>query len=200
MDAKCTTCRGTSDNGACQYCRKRMTRMLRELVSYVTLLRSQPSLRQQVSSQQEGRGSGNHALVINVQIVDLINRTGVEAMLKSWATMVVDERDMHPSLLKPTQQEDVIHRCKAVLMANVDWLGEHDAWPDLYLEVKEPWSTLKRIILGERKPPAAVPCPVMECDGHLILQRNGDVHCSDDDTHTWKYEQWSRLALLIADS
>lgn len=200
MDTKCGTCKGISENGACSYCRRRFTKMTRELVSYVTLLRSQPALRQQVSTQQEGRGSGNHSLVINVQIVDMISRHGVEAVLKEWATMVVDERDLNHGLLKPTQQEDTIHRYKAVLMAHVDWLGDHEAWPDLYLEIKEPWSTLKRIILGERKPPAPVPCPVVECTGHLILQRNGDVHCHEDDSHAWVYEQWSRLALLIADS
>ncbi len=195
---KCLTCRGNSEKGACPYCRKRLRKMLKELISFIDLLNASPSLRQQVSSQQEGRGSLSHALIINVQIVDLIGKRGVIATLQEWANYVIEERSLVDTFICSTKEETKLHLIYKLLNTHSDWLAETDLWCDYYLEVKEPWTTLSRIIHGERKPPKPVHCPVQDCEGVLHLEPNGDVHCIKDDSHNWIYEEWSRLARLIA--
>lgn len=195
---KCSTCRGASDKGACPYCRKRLRKILKELISFIDLLNASPSLRQQVSSQQEGRGSLSQALVINVQIVDLISKTGIPAVLEAWATYIIEERSLETTL-KATKDDSKLHNVHKILNTHHDWLADSDMWSDYYNEIKEPHTTLYRIIHGERKPPKPVPCPVQDCKGILHLESNGDVHCIDDSTHKWAYEQWSRLAQLIAE-
>lgn len=198
-DLKCSTCKGTSEKGACPYCRKRLKKLLNEVVSFIDLLNSNPSLRQQVSTHQEGRGSLSSSLIINVQIVDLISKTGVEAVLYSWASMIVEERELSPSSTHATKDKSKLHAIRDVLLTHNDWLADTDMWQDYYNEVKEPWTTLRRIIHGERKPAKRVPCPVQDCDGTLHLQTNGDVHCIEDESHFWLYEQWSRLAKLLVE-
>lgn len=195
---KCSTCRGASDKGACPYCRKRLRKILKELISFIDLLNASPSLRQQVSSQQEGRGSLSQALVINVQIVDLISKTGIPAVLESWATYIIDERSLE-TVIKATKDDSKLHNVHKILNTHLDWLADSEMWPDYYNEIKEPHSTLSRIIHGERKPPKPVPCPVQDCIGKLHLEANGDVHCIDDSSHKWSYDQWSRLAQLIVE-
>jgi hypothetical protein len=196
-ELKCTTCKGISESGACPYCRKRLKKILTELISFIDLLNSSPSLRQQVSSQQEGRGSMSRALVINVQIVDLISKTGIQSVLQSWADMVVEARELNPKSTDATKERSKLHALHYVLDTHTDWLAESDYWSDYYQEIKEPWSTLRSIIYGERKPIKKVYCPVQDCDGALRLQSNGDVICSADDSHAWFYDQWSRLAQLV---
>ena len=198
-DLKCSTCKGTSEKGACPHCRKRLKKLLNELVSFIDLLNSNASLRQQVSTHQEGRGSLSSSLIINVQIVDLISKTGVEAVLYSWASMIVEERELSPSSTHATKDKSKLHAIRDVLLTHNDWLADTDMWQDYYNEVKEPWTTLRRIIHGERKPAKRVPCPVQDCDGTLHLQTNGDVHCIEDESHFWLYEQWSRLAKLLVE-
>ncbi len=195
---KCSTCRGNSEKGACPYCRKRLRKMLKELISFIDLLNASPSLRQQVSSQQEGRGSLSHALIINVQIVDLIGKSGIPAVLLSWAEYVITERSLDPSSVNATKEDSRLHHVHKLLSTHHDWLADTELWSDYYNEIKEPWTTLSRIIHGERKPPKPVHCPVQDCSGVLHLESNGDVHCVQDDTHKWIYEEWSRLARLIA--
>jgi hypothetical protein len=194
---KCLSCRGVSERGACPHCRRRLKKMLKELIAFIDLLVANPSLRQQVSSQQEGRGSLSNSLVINVQIVDLISRTGVQSVLQSWAEYVVETRELDPQCLSATKEMNKLHCLHKVLDTHNDWLGDNDFWNDYYLEIKEPWTTLRRIIYGERKPPSAVKCPVQDCVGHLRLESNGDVHCIDDGSHKWVYDEWSRLAKLM---
>ena len=194
---KCLTCRGTSEKGACPHCRKRLKKMLKELVAFIDLLNANPSLRQQVSSRQEGRGSLSERSVINVQIVDLISRTGVQSILQAWCEYIIDVRELDSKSIKSTKEVSKLHTLQKILDTHNDWLSENDVWPDYYREIKEPWTTLKYIILGERKPPKPVKCPVQDCNGHLILEPNGDVYCSSDKSHSWTYEQWSRLAKLM---
>jgi hypothetical protein len=195
---ECTSCRGSSETGACPYCRKRLKKMLRELVAFIDLLNTSPSLRQQVSSQQEGRGSLSHSLVINVQIVDLISKTGIPAVLTAWSEYVIAERSLDPSSINATKEETRLHKMRNLLSTHNDYLAESELWHDYYYEIKEPWKVLSRIIHGERKPPKPVQCPVQDCVGYLQLESNGDVHCLKDNTHKWIYDEWSRLALLIA--
>ena len=198
-EVKCSTCKGRTEKGACPYCRKRLKKILTELISFIDLLNSSPSLRQQVSSQQEGRGSMSMALIINVQIVDLISKTGIQAVLQSWADYVIESRELSPSITNSTKEKSKLHALHYVLDTHNDWLADSDLWQDYYNEVREPWTTLRRIIHGERKPIKAVPCPVSECEGRLRLETNADVHCTTDDSHSWKYDDWSRLALLLVD-
>jgi hypothetical protein len=198
-DLKCPTCKGTSEKGACPYCRKRLKKILNELISFIDLLNSNASLRQQVSTHQEGRGSLSSSLIINVQIVDLISKTGVQLVLDSWASMIVEERELNPKILNATKERSKLHAIHYVLDTHNDWLADTDMWHDYYEEVREPWTTLRRIIHGERKPAKRVPCPVQDCVGVLHLEPNGDVHCMQDDTHSWIYEQWSRLAKLLVE-
>ena len=195
---KCLTCRGNSEKGACPYCRKRLRKMLKELISFIDLLNASPSLRQQVSSQQEGRGSLSHALIINVQIVDLISNKGIPAVLSAWAEYVISERSLDPSTINATKDDSRLHHIHRLLSTHHDFIADSELWYDYYNEIKETWTTLSRIIHGERKPPKPVHCPVQDCEGVLHLEPNGDVHCIDDDTHKWIYEEWSRLARLIA--
>jgi len=197
--AKCLTCRGDSEKGACPYCRKRLRKILKELIAFIDLLNASPSLRQQVSSQQEGRGSLSHSLVINVQIVDLISKTGIPAVLEAWCLYVIEERSLDRTLLKATKEDSKLHNMYKLLNVHHDWLADSDLWSDYYNEIKEPHTTLSRIIHGERKPPNPVPCPVQDCKGILHLEPNGNVHCVVDKTHHWSYEEWSRLAQLIAE-
>lgn len=199
LKSKCSTCKGASEKGACPYCRKRLKKILQELVAFIDLLNSSPSLRQQVSTQQEGRGSLSNSLVINVQIVDLIAKNGIPLILESWAKMIIEERELSPSLLNATKEKSKLHSVRTVLENHNDWLADSDLWKDYYLEIKEPWTTLRRIIHGERKPPKKVSCPVQDCNGVLHLESNGDVHCIEDQSHAWQYEQWSRLAKLLVE-
>lgn len=196
-DIKCSTCKGTTDGGACPYCRKRLKKILTELISFIDLLNSSPSLRQQVSSQQEGRGSMSMALIINVQIVDLISKTGIQSILQAWSDLVIESRELSPSVANSTKERSKLHALHLVLDTHNDWLADSEYWQDYYNEIKEPWTTLKRIIHGERKPPKRVPCPVQDCVGTLHLQNNGDVHCIEDSSHAWFYDEWSRLAKLL---
>ena len=192
-ELKCSTCKGVSDKGACPHCRKRLKKILNELISFINLLNANASLRQQVSSHQEGRGSLSSSLIINVQIVDLISKTGVEAILYSWASMIVEDKQLSPSMLHSTKERSRLHAVHHVLDTHIDM------WSDYYNEVKEPWTTLRRIIHGERKPAKRVPCPVQDCEGTLHLETNGDVRCVVDESHAWMYEQWSRLAKLLVE-
>lgn len=198
-EAKCPSCKGHTDKGACPHCRKRLKKILTELISFIDLLNSSPSLRQQVSSQQEGRGSMSMALIINVQIVDLISKNGVQSVLQAWADYIIESRELSPSSTHATKERSKLHAIHYLLDTHNDWLGDSDLWQDYYNEVKEPWTKLRRIIHGERKPVKAVPCPVSECEGRLRLEANADVHCTTDNTHAWKYDDWSRLALLLVD-
>jgi len=91
----------------------------------------------------------------------------------------------------------MLHR---VLDTHNEWLADSELWTDYYNEIREPWTTLRGIIYGERKPPKAVKCPVQDCIGSLRLEPNGDVHCLHDNTHQWAYEQWSRLAKLMVET
>ena len=200
MDNKCLTCKSMSEKGACDYCRKRLKKMLSELISFIDLLNSNASLRQQVSTNQEGRGSMSSALIINVQIVDLIAKTGVQAVLQAWGEYVIESRNLSIKLLNATHQRSKLHSIHLLLDTHHDWLASNDMWPDFYNEVKEPWTTLRRIIYGERKPPKKIKCPVSECTGSLHLESNADVHCVKDKTHFWKYDDWSRLAKLLIQS
>ena len=172
--------------------------MLKDLIAFIDLLNASPSLRQQVSSQQEGRGSISHALIINVQIVDLISVRGIPAVLGSWADYIIEERSLDSSSVNATKEESKLHRVYKLLSTHHDYLADNDLWYDYYNEIKEPWTTLSRIIHGERKPPKPVHCPVQDCVGVLHLESNGDVHCIENKTHKWIYEEWSRLARLIA--
>jgi hypothetical protein len=171
--------------------------MLHELVAFIDLLNAHPSLRQQISSQQENRGSGSNALVINVQIVDLISKTGIQSVLQSWSDFIVEERQLTDINLKSTKDMNKLHVLYNFLIKHNDWLADEEFWSDYYQEIKEPWTTLRRIIYGERKPPSPVPCPVQDCTGNLKLESNGDVHCFNDKSHKWTYDEWSRLAKLI---
>ena len=194
---KCSSCKGQSEKGACPHCRKRLKKMLNELIAFIDLLLASPSLRQQVTSKQEGRGSLSERTVINIQIVDLISRTGVQSVLQAWCECVVEIRNLNNECLKSTKEMDKLHTLANVLNTHNDWLADSELWADYYEEIKEPWTTLKRIIYGERKPPKPVKCPVQDCKGNLRLEPNGDVHCSDDKSHEWVYDQWSRLAKLM---
>lgn len=196
---KCPTCRGNSEKGACPHCRKRLKKILKELIAFIDLLNASPSLRQQVSSKQEGRGSLSHTLIINVQIVDMIGKYGIPAVLNSWADYVIEERMLNRATTDPTRNEPKLHLIYHLLITHHDFLADSELWTDYYNEIKEPHTTLSRIILGERKPPKPVHCPVQDCCGVLHLESNGDVHCIEDKTHKWAYEEWSRLAKLMAD-
>jgi hypothetical protein len=196
---RCLTCKGRSEKGSCPYCRRRLKKILQELISFIDLLNSSPSLRQQVSSNQEGRGSLSSSLIINVQIVDLISKNGVQLVLESWAKMIIEERNLNIASISSTKERSKLHAIHLLLDTHNDWLADTDLWLDYYNEVKEPWTTLRRIIYGERKPPKAVLCPVAECKGSLRLEHNADVHCTTDKTHQWPYENWSRLALLLVE-
>lgn len=194
---KCTTCKGTTDKGACTHCCRRLTKMLKELIAFIDLLIASPTLRQQVSSEHEGRGSMSSALVINVQILDLISYNGVQSVLKSWAEYIVETRKLDADALKATKTINKLHTYQNILTTHSSWIAEQDCWEYYYLEIKEPWTTLKRIIYGERKPTKAVSCPVQDCNGTLHLEANGHVHCKVDATHEWPYERWSGLANLL---
>tara|TARA_R110000868_G_scaffold332670_1_gene593673 strand:+ start:1034 stop:1570 length:537 start_codon:yes stop_codon:yes gene_type:complete len=174
--------------------------MLNELIAFIDLLLANPSLRQQVSSNQEGRGSLSNRSVINVQVVDLISRTGVQSVLLSWATMVVDTRELDPMSMKSTKETNALHTYRNILQTHNDWLADGEWWSDYYTEIKEPWTTLRRIVYGERRPPSPVYCPVQDCVGILRLEPNGDVHCLEDNTHKWVYDEWSRLAKLMLET
>jgi hypothetical protein len=197
---RCLTCRGTSEKGACPHCRRRLKKILNELVAFIDLLLANPSLRQQVSSNQEGRGSMSNRSVINVQVVDLISKTGVQSVLLSWTTMVVDTRELDPTSMKSTKETTALHTYRNILQTHNDWLADGEWWADYYNEIKEPWTTLRRIVYGERKPPSPVHCPVQDCVGVLRLESNGDVHCLEDGTHKWVYDEWSRLAKLMVET
>ena len=197
---KCLSCRGVSEKGACPHCRRRLKKMLNELIAFIDLLIANPSLRQQVSSKQEGRGSLSDRSPINVQIVDLIAKTGIQSVLQSWCEYVVETRSLNTDCLKSTKETNKLHTLHHVLDTHTDWIADTELWTDYYNEIKEPWTTLRRIIYGERKPPEAVKCPVQDCVGSLRLEPNGDVHCLHDKTHQWAYEQWSRLAKLMVET
>jgi hypothetical protein len=196
MDS-CYTCKGASDKGACPHCRKRLKKMLKEVVAFIDLLIAYPSLQQQTFTNQENRGSSAAPLIINVQIVDLISKTGVQAVLESWAELVIDVRLLSKDILLSTVEHNKLHTIANVLDTNNEWIADQDVWTDYYQELKHYWSTLRRIVYGERKPPAPVPCPVQDCTGTLILRSNGDVDCNKDDGHAWQYHEWSRLAKLV---
>jgi hypothetical protein len=197
---KCLSCRGVSEKGACPHCRRRLKKMLNELIAFIDLLIASPSLRQQVSSKQEGRGSLSDRSVINVQIVDLIAKTGVQSVLQAWCEYVVETRELDTNCLRSTKETNKLHMLHRVLDTHNEWLADSELWTDYYNEIKEPWTTLRSIIYGERKPPKAVKCPVQDCIGSLRLEPNGDVHCLHDNTHQWAYEQWSRLAKLMVET
>jgi hypothetical protein len=137
------------------------------------------------------------ALIINVQIVDLISKTGIQSVLQSWSDLVIESRELSPSVANSTKERSKLHALHLVLDTHNDWLADSEYWQDYYNEIKEPWTTLKRIIHGERKPAKRVPCPVQDCVGTLHLQTNGDVHCIEDSSHAWIYDEWSRLAKLL---
>lgn len=196
-EVKCPSCKGHSEKGACSHCRKRLKKILNELIAFIDLLNSSPKLRQQVSSQQEGRGSMSQALIINVQIVDLISKHGVRSVLQSWAECIIEERGLDSASINATKEKSKLHAIQHLLEIHHDWLAEKDLWPDYYNEIKEPWTTLKRIVYGERKLLRTIKCPVQDCIGTLKLQNNGDVHCLTDSTHIWLYAEWSRLAKLL---
>ena len=197
---KCLSCRGVSEKGACPHCRRRLKKMLNELIAFIDLLIASPSLRQQVSSKQEGRGSLSDRSVINVQIVDLIAKTGVQSVLQAWSEYVVEVRELDPHCLAATKDTNKLHALHKVLDTHNEWLADNEFWNDYYLEIKEPWTTLRRIVYGERKPPSVVKCPVQDCVGNLQLESNGDVHCIEDGSHNWQYDQWSRLAKLMVET
>lgn len=194
---KCVTCRGTTEVGACPHCRKRMKKIIKETVAFIDLLNAHPILQQQTFTQQENRGSGTLPAPINVQIVDLISKNGVQAILGSWAEFVVEVRKLSPSALDSTKEYNKLHTYMNVLHNNMDWLAEHRVWLDFYIEVKRYHNQLRAIVYGERKPPKPVPCPVQDCNGTLILSINGDVDCCDNKEHRWEYHEWSRLARLV---
>lgn len=194
---KCPTCKGTSEKGACSHCRKRLQKILKELISFLDFLNANPALRQQVTSKQEGRGSLSSSLIINVQIVDLISKHGVPLILESWAKMIIEDRNLSPSLLNPTKERSKLGAVHHILETHNDWLADTDLWRDYYQELREPWTTLHRIIFGERKPVKKIPCPVQDCKGSLHLETNADVLCIADQSHYWTYDSWSTLAKLI---
>lgn len=193
---KCSTCKGQSNKGACPFCRRRLIKILKELISYIDLLNASPSLRQQVSTHQEIRGSLSNALIINVQIVDLIAKSGIQSVLEKWALHICSNRDIHKRILNRSLTKTKLHAIGHFLLVHNDWIADDKQWKEYYDEVMEPYLTLKKIIFGERKPLEKVPCPVQDCLGTLFLQQNGDVYCLADKTHEWKYEQWARLAKL----
>lgn len=192
----CLTCKGNSIKGACNHCRKRLKKILKELIALMDLLNSNASLRQQNMTKQEGRGSLTHTLVVNVQLLDLLSKTGIYSVLNSWIDLITDQRDLAP--FTASNSDTRLHQMQKFLETHVDWLADQDLWPDFYNEIKEPWTQLRMIVLGERKPPKPVRCPVQDCQGILILEFNGNVHCSNDQSHSWLYEEWTRLAMLIS--
>lgn len=203
-DQECVICHRRTSRAVCCYrCLDRTRARLDELHRLVQLLRLAPSLRAQQLTCQEGRGSGSPGSVLNLEIADLIGRHGVQAVMLEWCSYVSEVRRVtgitSPSTDTSEGRKTLWDTSIAFLGAHLEWLSQQeDVWPDFVTELNTPWTKLRQIVHGDRRPPKPVPCPVLDCDGTIHLHPNGDAQCRHDTSHYWPYDNWSNLALLVA--
>lgn len=202
---RCVLCaRNTERDVCCWRCLDRVKARLRELGSLVRLLRQSPTLCAQQMTAQEGRGSGSPGSVINLEIVDLISRHGIQAVVLEWCSYISETRRLteikRPSNGTGGARKSLWDTSMAFLETHLEWLSQQeDVWTDFVYEITTPWAKLRQIVYGERRPPSPVPCPVLDCTGTIRLHPNGDAACRHDESHYWPYENWASLALLIAE-
>ena len=124
-------------------------------------------------------------------------RSGIMALLASWAGMVADARGMGP----PPRRD--VRYLTVFLARQLAWLAAHSAGPDFADEVAEIAATARRATMPSALRMKLGPCVEEGCGGSLFVAADGPeegpeagpgaaVRCEAG--HTWRAHEWLRLA------
>jgi hypothetical protein len=199
--SQCVSCDHDKDDQwfLCERCQRLATKQLGEIPQLHAALSRDPWLLvpDKVEHERPNR-SPSRGVPINLHAVSLIDkRTDVRSILRPWI------EDVHERISASAKiPADVPGLCDRMLHL-LPWCAEHlPAVSDLLDEIHQQHSALKRIVIGSRRPPSPVPCPVIlpdegACRGILLLENDGTVRCRSCDS-IWRFEDWRRLGGLLA--
>jgi len=183
----------------CDRCQRLTSKRLGEIPRLHSTLSTDPWLLipDRIEQERPSR-SPSRGVPINLHAVSLIDkRTDVRSVLKPW---VEDVQERINSTAKIPS--DVNGLCLRMLRL-LPWCAEHlPVVDDLVDEINQQHAALQRIVVGSRRPPSPVPCPVIlpdqgPCRGILLLENDGTVRCRSCES-VWKFEEWRRLGGLLA--
>jgi hypothetical protein len=119
-------------------------------------------------------------------------RVRIQAVLASWAGVVVDERRL-------TARGDDVGRLAGFLADHLDWLAGHPGADDFVTEIDELVAAALRVI--DTRPARGIElgsCVEPDCDGRLVarapVRGAGAPHVGcDTGRHAWRPDQWLLL-------
>jgi hypothetical protein len=199
---QCAACyRDKQDDSwlVCKSCQAVATRRLEEiaLLHGVLSRHTWMLLPQKVESERPARGS-NLGAPLNLHAASLVDRrTDARAALTPWVVEIHEHLKFSSPV--PTDIDGLCQR----LIALMPWCAsELQAVGDMFEEIRHEHALLSQVVVGARKPPKPVRCPVVvpeegECRGTLHLEGDGTVTCKGCGS-VWPYEHWQRLGALLA--
>lgn len=205
MSLNCSACgkdKADDPGFVCASCERKTVRRLWRIPGLHAVLSDSPELKTPEVTDTERRSPGpTRGAPANLHALSLVDhRTDVRAVLSPWLD---DVRERQNRKTEPaTVRLSVRDLCER-LAAAMPWCVEHlEVCSDLVSEVRQQHALLNRAVVGERKPPAPVPCPAIlpdegPCTGRLILHQDGSISCRACES-SWSFDEWQRLGGLLA--
>lgn len=197
----CGSCRNQKPDDwvLCQRCQRVTVERLDEIPRLHHVLSSNDWLKVPERGEYERMSKGAaRGAPANLHVLALVDRrTDARAVLTPWV------EEVHERLNATTAIPSELKVLCARLVELMPWIASnHDAAGDLVREVKEQHAALEQVVLGTRRAPKPVPCPVVlpdvgPCSGTLSIQSDGSVVCVRCES-VWEFTEWRRLGALLA--
>lgn len=196
----CDSCGASKDDDwyICHRCQTKTAERLKQITKLHRALANNPSLKlPQRTEQERPQGGPTRGAPANLHAIGLTDkRSDVRSVLTPWVEDIQERINSQTPV--PT---DVELLCKTVSQFLPWCASNHQESKVLVSEIKEQYSLLKMAVVGGRRPPKPIPCPVVlpesgACDGTLFLQNDGTVICKNCES-SWPYDTWNRLAGMV---
>lgn len=186
----------------CTSCERKTVRRLWRIPGLHAVLSDSTALKTPEVGDTERRSPGpTRGAPANLHALSLVDRrTDVRAVLSPW---LEDIRERQNRGAGPSAAQLPVRDLCERLAAAMPWCVERlEVCALLVSEVRQQHALLNRAVVGERKPPSPVPCPVVlpdegPCTGRLILHQDGSISCRVCES-TWSFVEWQRLGGLLA--
>ena len=203
----CAACgREKRDDAAviCPSCERKTVRRLWRIPGLHAVLSGSAELKTPETSDEGRRAPGpTRGAPADLHALSLVDRrTDVRAVLSPWLDDIRERQNGQRPAEQGVGRVSVQELCERLASA-IPWCVEHlEVCAELVSEVGHQHGLLNRAVVGERKPPAPVPCPRLlqegdQCTGRLILHPDGAISCRVCES-VWAFEEWQRLGGLLA--